>query len=150
MVYGTTAKLKVIKVMECRIWKASQRLCVLSHSVVSDSCATPWIVARQTPLSKGFSRQEYWSGFLFPGDLLDSRIEPASPASPALAGDSLPLGHLRSPISETTNYIKFSFYIFKKEVQRGVITYSDRQLVSNSIKLNISSVKSRVFPLGSL
>ena len=24
--------------------------------------ATPWTVAYQAPLSKGFSRQEYWSG----------------------------------------------------------------------------------------
>ena len=27
---------------------------------------TPWIVAYQAPLSMGFSRQEYWSGLLFP------------------------------------------------------------------------------------
>ena len=27
---------------------------------------TPWIVAYQGPLSMGFSRQEYWSGLLFP------------------------------------------------------------------------------------
>ena len=29
-------------------------------------CATPWTAAHQAPLSKGFSRQEYWSGFPFP------------------------------------------------------------------------------------
>ena len=36
----------------------------------------------------GISRQEYWSGlpFLPPGDLPDPGIEPASLASPALAG----------------------------------------------------------------
>ena len=28
--------------------------------------ATPWTVARQPPLSMGFSRQEYWSGLPFP------------------------------------------------------------------------------------
>ena len=28
--------------------------------------ATPWTVAYQAPLSIGFSRQEYWSGFPFP------------------------------------------------------------------------------------
>ena len=28
--------------------------------------ATPWIVAHQAPLSVGFSRKEYWSGFSFP------------------------------------------------------------------------------------
>ena len=27
--------------------------------------ATPWMVAYQAPLSMGFSRQEYWSGFHF-------------------------------------------------------------------------------------
>jgi len=36
----------------------------------------------------GISRQEYWSGLLFPSlcDLPDPGIEPASLASPALAG----------------------------------------------------------------
>ena len=35
-----------------------------------------------------FPRQEYWSGLPFPspGDLLDPKIEPSSPASFALAG----------------------------------------------------------------
>ena len=53
--------------------------------------ATPWIVARQDPLSMGFSRQEYWSGLPFPspGDLPSSGIKPASPASPALRADAL-------------------------------------------------------------
>ena len=43
--------------------------------------ATPWTVAYQTPLSMGFSRQEYWSGLPFPspGDLPDLGIEPKSP-----------------------------------------------------------------------
>ena len=50
--------------------------------------ATPWTVARQAPLSMGFSGQEYWSGLPFPspGDLPDPRIELASPTSSALAG----------------------------------------------------------------
>ena len=36
----------------------------------------------------GFSRQEYWSGLAFPSpeDLPNPEIEPASLASPALAG----------------------------------------------------------------
>ena len=34
----------------------------VGHSVMSDSFVTPWTVARQAPLSMGFSRQEYWSG----------------------------------------------------------------------------------------
>ena len=48
-----------------------------------------WAVARQAPLSMGFSKQEYWSGLSFPspGDLTHPGIEPASPA---LQTDSLP------------------------------------------------------------
>ena len=51
--------------------------------------ATPRTVTYQAPLSMGFSRQEYWSGMLFPspGDLPDSGIEPRSPA---LQADALP------------------------------------------------------------
>ena len=39
------------------------RACVLSHVRLF---VTPWTVARQAPLSMGFSRQEYWSGLPFP------------------------------------------------------------------------------------
>ena len=50
--------------------------------------ATPWTVAFQVLPSMGFSRQEYWSGLLFPspGDLPDPGIEPGSPT---LQADSL-------------------------------------------------------------
>ena len=52
--------------------------------------ATAWTVAlaRQAPLSVGFSRQEYWGELPCPppGDLLKSRMEPASLLPPALAG----------------------------------------------------------------
>ena len=42
--------------------------------------ATLWTVACQAPLSKGFYRQEYWSGLPCPsaGDLPDPEIEPTS------------------------------------------------------------------------
>ena len=40
-------------------------MCV-SHSVRVQVFVTPWIVARQAPLSMGFSRHEYWSGLPFP------------------------------------------------------------------------------------
>ena len=51
----------------------------------------PWNVALQAPLSMGFSRQEYWRRLPFPPpeDLLNPGIEPASLASPALAGGFL-------------------------------------------------------------
>ena len=53
---------------------------------------TLWTVALQAPPFMGFSKQEYWSGLLFPspGDLPDPGIEPTSSVSPALQVDSLP------------------------------------------------------------
>ena len=52
------------------------------------SPATPRTIARQAPLSMGFSRQEYSSGLPFPSpvDLPDLGIVPGSPA---LQADSL-------------------------------------------------------------
>ena len=54
-------------------------------------CSIPCTVAHQAPLSKGFSKQEYWSGLSCPppGDLPNPGIEPASLMSPALAGGFL-------------------------------------------------------------
>ena len=49
---------------------------------MSDFSVTPWTIHCQAPLSMGFPRQEFWSGFPFPspGDLPDPEIELASPA----------------------------------------------------------------------
>ena len=60
---------------------------------------TPWTMAHHSPLSMGFSRQEYWSGLPFspPEDLPDPGIKPTSPKSPALQVDSLPLSHQGNP-----------------------------------------------------
>ena len=44
--------------------------CVLSHFSCVRLSATPWTMAHQTPLSMGFSRQEYWSGLLFPSPVI--------------------------------------------------------------------------------
>ena len=65
-------------------------MCVdaLKSYVVVLTFATTWTIAGQAPLSKGFPRQEYWSGLPFPspGDLPIPGIDPASLVSPALAG----------------------------------------------------------------
>ena len=83
-----------LRVSEHRYWNGSYDTllpaCVLRAKSLR-SCLTlcnPWTVACQTPLSMGFSRQEYWSGLpLAPqGGLPDPGIEPASLMSPALAG----------------------------------------------------------------
>ena len=39
---------------------------LLSRFSLVRLCATAWTAANQAPLSTGFSRQEYWSGLLFP------------------------------------------------------------------------------------
>ena len=64
------------------------------------SCPTlcdPWTVARQAPLSMGFSRQEYWGGLPFPSseDLPGPGIEPWSPA---LQAGSLPTKPRGKPV----------------------------------------------------
>ena len=76
---------------------------------MSDS-VTPWTVARQSPLSMGCPRQEYWSGLPFPppGDPPDPGIKYISPA---LVGGFffffffLPLIHLQSPVWLLKTYL---------------------------------------------
>ena len=72
---------------------------VLNHFNHVQLFATLWTVVHKAPLSKGFSRQEYWSGLPCPppGGLPDPGIEPTSPVTPALQVDSLLLNHLESP-----------------------------------------------------
>ena len=58
----------------------------------AESCpnlAIPWTVACQAPLTTGFSRQENWSGLLFPspGELPNPGTEPKTPT---LQADALP------------------------------------------------------------
>ena len=50
--------------------------------LVVQLCLTLWTVARQAPLSMGFSRQEHWSGLLClpPGDPPNPGMEAGSPA----------------------------------------------------------------------
>ena len=56
-------------------WKYKSLICVQLFS-------SPWTIAHHTPMSMGFSRQEYWSGQSFPspGDLPDPGIKSRSPA----------------------------------------------------------------------
>ena len=53
---------------------------VLSRSVMSDS-EIPWTIFRQTPLSMGFPRQEYWSGLPFPPTLHINSLTAGSQAN---------------------------------------------------------------------
>ena len=66
-----------------------------------------WTVAHQTLCPWGFSKQEYWVGLPCPppGDLPDSRTEPNSLMSPALAGEFF---------TTRTTCIVLLFYVIKQ------------------------------------
>ena len=98
-------------------------VCVCAPSLQSclTVCDPMDCVAHQAPLSMGFSRQEYWSGLPCPppGDLSDPGIELASPVSPALQADSLPLSHQGSQVYIYCRYWSkspLSLRIFKIKV----------------------------------
>ena len=84
-------------------------LCVLSHSVMSDSVRP----RRQQPTRLlcpwGLSRQEYWSGLPCPtpGDLPNPGIKTAPPEAPALQADST-TEPPEKPLNETghTEFVK--------------------------------------------
>ena len=72
------------------------------------SFATPWTTACQAPLSRGFPRQEYWSGLPFrtPDYLPQPGIELMSPA---LAGEFFitePPGKPKSNYTPVTKFLK--------------------------------------------
>ena len=77
------------------MWYMYVCVCVHTHVLSRLShiqlFATLWSVACQSPLSMGFSRQEYWNGLPWPpsGNLPNPGIKPASLTSPALAGGFL-------------------------------------------------------------
>ena len=82
--------------------------CMLSRFSRVRPCATQWTVAYQAPLSMGFSKQKYWSGFPCPppGDLPDPGFELASLTSLELAGRFV-------TISITSQVHSFSLYPVK-------------------------------------
>ena len=89
----------------CKTKPPSHHACMCTESLSRVWLfATLWIIACQAPLSMGFSRQEYWSGFLCPppGHLPHPGIEPVSPIALALQVDSLPLSHQGRPLSHGT------------------------------------------------
>ena len=89
---------------------------------------TPWTVARQSPLSMGFSKQEYWNGLPFPssGDLPEPGIEPGSFASPALAGRQILYHYLYIWV-----ILKYSlkFFMFKVILNFSLEKSTSREMV---------------------
>ena len=94
-----------VKQFEKRLNWTMAKFCCFCGSVMSDSSVTTGTAVHQALLSKGFPRQEYWSGLPFPspGDLPNLGIKVAYPA---LKVNSLPLSHQGSPIQNLKNFIK--------------------------------------------
>jgi len=80
---------------------------------------TLWAIARQAPLSVGFSRQEYWSRLPFPspGDLPDPGIEPPSSVSPALQANSIPAEPSGKPVAVGLTWHYYLHYVCISESQ---------------------------------
>ena len=92
---------------------------MLSHFSCVRFFPTLRSVARQAPLSMGFSRQEYWSGLTFPppGDLPSPGIEPVSPA---LAGRFFITEPPGKPNKQTTVLLKY-LYTFYWATQAALV-----------------------------
>ena len=91
------------------------------HSGVSNSLWPAWTVARQTPLSMGFSRPEYWSGLPRPpGDLPKPGIKHWSPTFQA---DSLPSEPPGKPYLNLTRFFNPFYLFFWSDFSSVIIIY---------------------------
>ena len=79
---------KFLFLWEKTIWRAWVCMHALTLQCHFWLFAILWTVARQAPLSMGFSKQEYWSGLPCPppGDLSNPGVKCVSLKCPALAG----------------------------------------------------------------
>ena len=94
----------------------------------------PWTVACHTLLSMGFSRQEYWTGLLFPSpeDLPDPGIEPGSPV---LQVDSLTTELSGEPES---NYLDSATNLQEYEGQRNMMNHTTSTQLAKSRQVRCS------------
>ena len=102
----------------------------LSHVLLFVTPCTA--VAHQIPLSKGFSRREYWNGLPCPspGDLPDPGTEPTTLRSPALAGGFFTTSAAWEAPRNTYWKNKNNFYILKYHDGGALVAKSCATLVS--------------------
>ena len=94
---------------------------------MSDSLATPWTVAHQAPLSKGFPRQEYY--FLLPGIFA---TQGSYPGLLHWQAGSLPLSHQGHPIGYCLYLEVWSFYL------RLTLSCLERAVCLKDIQITVS------------
>ena len=82
---------------------------MLSHFSCVELFATLWTVARQAPLSMGFSEQKYWSGLPFP-----------TQGNFSIQGLNLGLPHCR----QILYYLSHQGIFQARVLERGAIAFS--------------------------
>ena len=110
--------------------------CILSRYSHVLLFVTLWTVARQTPLSMGFSRPEYWNGLLFPppGDFSELGIKPASLMSPALASGFFTI---------STTWEAFKSNQKEWQLRRSVFAEMSNQEEGQQVNYNFLKIKSQ-------
>ena len=83
------------------------RVCMLNCFSRVRLSATPWTVTHLAPLSMGFSRQEYWSGFPCP--------PPRDPPNSGIEAKSLNISRTEIPVypSKVSSYMYKETYVWK-------------------------------------
>ena len=117
-------------------------------------CVTPWPVALQAPLSMGFSRQEYWSGFpsLSPKYSLYLRIMASGPITSwqidgetmKTGADFIFLGFKIIADGECSHKIK-RYLLLGRKTMTNLNSKLNSRDITLSIKIHI--VKAIVFPV---
>ena len=127
-------------------------MCTLSHFTCVPLFVTLWTVARQAPLSTGFSRQEYWSGLPCPPpeDIPCPGLEPVSLTPPALEDR-----FFTTTITWETLYMLIikheSYTLLEMQLLRRWEVSALKEVFPNTITaciLNYPFVPRRVFQLG--
>ena len=121
----------------------STKNCHDGGGLVAQLCltlVTPWTVARQAPLSVGFSRQEYWSGLPFhsPGDLPDPGIKPASHKSSALAGGFFSISATWEALKQGHPLSKPQYSFPKPEININTILLFNQRVLSRLSHVQLS------------
>ena len=139
----------------------NDRICLKSNFSDNQWCVTFYdsqTVAHQTPLSMGFSRQEYRRGLPFPtpGDLPDPGIEPMSPA---LRGRFFTTSATREALCFTFQSVQLSFSVMSDSLRPHGLQHArlphpslSLRVCSNSCPLNQwchPTISSSVTPISS-
>ena len=113
---------------------------------MSNSFATPRTVACQASLSKGFSQQEYWSGWLFhsPGALPRPRLKSESPALAGRFSTTKPPGKPYTTFGNHKSNIFFYTFVFEVELTYNTSSFLLQNIVILTMHFKMTTILSPV------